>query len=356
MIEQDHLQAYELTLTTQGLLYVGSGKKLPRKEYIFNARKQTVAFLNEQAFFDLLIQNQLVELFEGYCMRQGGDLYTFLYRECGLNAAQVNPAVLYEVDASSAMDAEHTLKDIDCFMRNANQQAYVPGSSVKGAIRTALLFDAIQKDPAHHDFIDYKKGIPEEAYFHTLNLNSRKREDAVNSLMRGIQISDSLPIDDRNMMLTLKTDSTVIGQSHSINLCRECVAPGTRIRFALTLDQSILKGRWTADSILKAISAFAAYQMQLYAAKFQQPQDSVQIAGENLLMLGGGVGFFSKSLVYPYLGEGEGLTWTVNQLSRAFRNHHHERDRALGVSPRTLKYGRYRQKLYAYGACKVTIQ
>ena len=97
MIEQDHLQAYELTLTTQGLLYVGSGKKLPRKEYIFNARKQTVAFLNEQAFFDLLIQNQLVELFEGYCMRQGGDLYTFLYRECGLNAAQVNPAVLYEV-------------------------------------------------------------------------------------------------------------------------------------------------------------------------------------------------------------------------------------------------------------------
>ena len=107
---------------------------------------------------------------------------------------------------------------------------------------------------------------------------------------------------------------------------------------------------------MKAISAFAAYQMQLYAAKFQQPQDSVQIAEKNLLMLGGGVGFFSKSLVYPYLGEGEGLTWTVNQLSRAFRNHHHERDRALGVSPRTLKYGRYRQKLYAYGACKVTIQ
>ena len=80
MIERDHLQAYELTLTTQGLLYVGSGKKLPRKEYVFNNRKQTVAFLNEQAFFDLLIQNDLVELFEGYCMRQGGDLYTWMLR------------------------------------------------------------------------------------------------------------------------------------------------------------------------------------------------------------------------------------------------------------------------------------
>ena len=78
-------------------------------------------------------------------MRQGGDLYTFLYKECGLNAAQVKPAILYEVDASNAMDAEHTLKDIDCFMRDAKQRAYIPGSSVKGAIRTALLFNAIQK-------------------------------------------------------------------------------------------------------------------------------------------------------------------------------------------------------------------
>ena len=69
MIERDHLQAYTLTLTTQGPLYIGSGKKLPRKEYIFNARKKTVAFLNEQAFFDLLIQNNLVERFESYCGR-----------------------------------------------------------------------------------------------------------------------------------------------------------------------------------------------------------------------------------------------------------------------------------------------
>lgn len=289
-------------------------------------------------------------------MRQGGDLYTFLYKECGLSAAQVKPAILYEVDASNAMDAEHTLKDIDCFMRDAKQRAYIPGSSVKGAIRTALLFDAIQKERTRHDLIDDKRGIPEADYFHTLNLNPKKRDDAVNSIMRGIQISDSLPIDDRNMMLTLKTDSAVNGQTHAINLCRECVAPGTRIRFALTLDQSILKGKWMADSILEAIAAFADYQNQTYATRFTQPRESVQPAGRNLLMLGGGVGFFSKSLAYPYLGEEKGLQWTSRRLSLAFRNHHHERDVELGISPRTLKYGRYRQRLHAYGACEVTIQ
>lgn len=204
--------------------------------------------------------------------------------------------------------------------------------------------------------IDDKRGIPEADYFHTLNLNPKKRDDAVNSIMRGIQISDSLPIDDRNMMLTLKTDSAVNGQTHAINLCRECVAPGTRIRFALTLDQSILKGKWTTDSILEAIAAFADYQNQTYATRFTQPRESVQPAGRNLLMLGGGVGFFSKSLAYPYLGEEKGLQWTSRRLSLAFRNHHHERDVELGISPRTLKYGRYRQRLHAYGACEVTIQ
>ena len=128
--------------------------------------------------------------------------------------------------------------------------------------------------------------------------------------MRGIQISDSLPIDDRNMMLTLKTDSAVNGQTHAINLCRECVAPGTRIRFALTLDQSILKGRWTADSILEGhqrpsrrirMQAVCRPEFTAAAATASKP------AGRNLLMLGGGVGFFSKSLAYPYLGEGKGL-------------------------------------------------
>ena len=129
MIERDHLQAYELTLTTQG--FVCGQRKTAAQGIRLQQQKADRGVSQRAGFFDLLIQNNLVELFEGYCMRQGGDLYTFLYKECGLNAAQVKPAILYEVDASNAMDAEHTLKDIDCFMRDAKQRAYIPGSSAK---------------------------------------------------------------------------------------------------------------------------------------------------------------------------------------------------------------------------------
>ena len=104
------------------------------------------------------------------------------------------------------------------------------------------------------------------------------------------------------MMLTLKTDSAVNGQIHAINLCRECVAPGTRIRFALTLDQSILKGKWTADSILEAIAAFADYQNQTYATRFPAARKR-SAGGKKSADAGRRRRLFSKSLAYPYLGK-----------------------------------------------------
>lgn len=354
MIAQDHLQVYTLTLTTQGPLHIGSGQKTPRKEYIFNPRKETVAFLNEQVFFDLLIQHGLVDLFESFCLRKGGDLYGFLAKECGLTWAQIAPAVCYQVSASDALDAEHSLKDICRFMRDAQGRAYVPGSSVKGALRTALLYQRIaQEDNRGRQLV--KTGLPEERYLHTLGLNGRRLEDAVNSLLRGVQVSDSEPISDQAMILSLKRDGFIDGGTHAVPVCRECVAPGRAIRFRLTLDQSILKECITAESILEAVSALTAYNARAIESHFSRPAGFSAPMGEGLLYLGGGAGFFGKSLVYPYLGEERGLDWTVAYLSRVFIDHHHEGDRALGVSPRTLKYGKYRQRLYAVGACRVEI-
>lgn len=354
MIEQDHLQVYTLTLTTQGPLHIGSGQKTPRKEFIFNTRKETVSFLNEQAFFDLLIAQGLVEQFEDFCLRRDGDLYRFLMNECGLTWAQIAPVVRYQISVSDALDVEHTLKDISCFMRDGQGRAYVPGSSVKGALRTALLYQRIaQERNAAHQL--GRTGIPEEQYFHTLSQNSRRMEDAVNSILRGVQVSDSEPIPDQAMMLALKQDGFVEGGTHAINLCRECVAPGRTIRFRLTLDQSILKDSITVQSMLEAIRTLSAYNSRVVESRFARPAGFSAPAGETLLYMGGGAGFFGKSLVYPYLGEERALAWMVEYLSRAFRNHKHERDRALGISPRTLKYGKYRQRLYAMGACKVEI-
>lgn len=354
MIAQDHLQVYTLTLTTQGPLYIGSGQKTPRKEYLYNYRKETVSFLNEQAFFDLLIERGLVEQFESFCMSTDNDLYRFLLKDCGLTWEQLTPAVRYQVSASDALDPSHALMDICRFMRDTQGWAYVPGSSIKGALRTALLYQRIAQERVQNRQL-VTSGIPETRYLHTLHMNQRRPEDAVNSLMRGIQISDSEPIPDQAMMLARKFDGFTGGGTKPLPVCRECVAPGRIIRFRLTLDQSILHESIMAQSMLEAINAFAAYNARVVEHRFAHPDGFSAPAGENILYIGGGAGFFGKSLVYPYLGEERGLDWTAAYLTGAFKNHHHDKDRSLGISPRTLKYAKYCQRLCSVGACRVEI-
>ena len=353
MIELDHLQSYQLTLTVRGLLHIGNGQKLPKKEYLFNNRTKVVSFVDERAFFDLLIRFHLVDQFERFCMYGQGDLYSFLFHDCRLTPQQVQSAIRYQINAGDALDENHSLRDISRFVRNGRGDVYVPGSSVKGAIRTALLFQRIMADGAPHDSL--AQYFPEAEYLHTLNL-TRNSGDAINSLMRGIHISDSAAIPDSCMTLASKNDGFVDGQTNAINLCRECAAPGTPISLRLTLDQSVLKGTVTIKSILDALNAFERYYQEVYLRHFVPPRNSEPLPEGAILRMGGGAGFFGKSLAYPYLGERNGLIWVSDRLARSFSKHHHERDRQLGISPRTMKYGRYQNKFHSFGVCEVSIQ
>ena len=162
------------------------------------------------------------------------------------------------------------------------------------------------------------------------------------------------------MVLVGKFDALVNGSfakgsNRGIPMCRECAASGTKVRFKLTLDQSVLKGRITKDSLLEAIQQFDTYYEQTYSRHFTPPRGAVNLPQQPHLILGGGSGFFAKSLAYPYLGEEEGLRWTAEQMRQMFRNHKHERDAENGISPHTMKYARFRGRLYPYGYCGVSI-
>lgn len=65
----------------------------------------------------------------------------------------------------------------------------------------------------------------------------------------------------------------------------------------------MLKGRITKDSLLESIQQFDAYYQQTYARHFTLPRGAVNLPQQPYLILGGGSGFFAKSLAYPYLGE-----------------------------------------------------
>ena len=211
---------------------------------------------------------------------------------------------------------------------------------------------------------DDNAAFPEEKYINQLHLRLQEdgsiASDAVNSLFRGVQVSDSKPIPNERMALCGKFDVLPDGSfpknsKKGLPLFRECAIPGAKVRFKLTLDQSVLKGRITKESLMDAIQQFDTYYEQTYSRHFTAPSGAVNLPQQPHLILGGGSGFFAKSLAYPYLGEEKGLRWTAAQMTQMFHKHGHECDIEKGVSPHTMKYARFRGQFYPYGYCEVSI-
>lgn len=348
---QGHLQVYDLILKTRTPLFVGSGKKYVKKEYLYQPKTKQVSFLKEDAFFRLLTDRRLEKQFEQFIRGEGNDLYFFLTKDCLLRREEVDALTRYSVDASDALDDEGDLHEVHSFIRNAAGQIYLPGSTVKGAMRTVVLLKEILAEPPGTG-----NKIPEGRYLNRLRLRTRDgkmMDDAVNCILRGLQISDSLPVPDLAMMLAKKMDVSQSGNLHIIPFVRECIRPGTELHLVLTLDQSVLKGRITRESLLQNISAFANYYYANYVENFRPPVNSAYEEYRNCLILGGGAGFFSKTLAYPYWDD-RALDRVSNTLDQFFPQHDHLEDKI--ISPRMLKYAQYRGELYPYGVCEVDIQ
>ncbi|MGI6110607.1 MAG: type III-A CRISPR-associated RAMP protein Csm5, partial [Eubacteriaceae bacterium] len=335
-------------------------KEFSKLDYIFDRKDSTVSILDQQKFYKLLINKNLIDQYEMFAMGYNPDLGTFL-NKCNLTPAEQKSIFSYRIKSMKAADDKyHQIKE---FMRNGSGKIYVPGSSVKGALRTVLLQERILNDKkGRNPALDIKDIKNHESdYLNTLHFKKavkQKQSDAVNSIMRGISVSDSAFIDLSDMTIADKQDELPDGTISEIPLTRECIKPGTKIYLKLTLDQSILKGTITGKSLAKSIDDYDAYFYDTYIYKFAPLPDDAEVSFEDCLILGGGAGYLSKAVTYPYYGEKEAVNKVADcfQDNRMFKKHNHYKDKKLGISPRTLKYAEYQSKLYNYGVCGVEIK
>ena len=367
MIRTGHLSVHDLVLKTRSPLYIGSGNVCAKTDYLFDPRTATVSMIDPDALFAWLYKRRLVDRYERFVLSGDTRMYQFL-RDCGITTQELDDICRYRVNAADALDDSHSLKELHTFIRDSQNRAFIPGSSIKGALRTVILTSLIAKE---------KKGIwpdsPKKAenarqmqklegqYLHTLSLKRDRSgsvvNDPVNSVLRGLSISDSEPIADSNLILVGKIDANEVGEYKKLPLCRECIRPDTEVKFKLTLDHSALPAEYSAETIIQMINSFDSFYQRTYLARFSPPVGSHPVSYQNCMIIGGGSGFFSKSLAYPYCGIQEGMRYTEKTMSEQFRRHGHEKDISKhGISPHMMKYGKYKGELYPYGVCGVTIE
>jgi CRISPR/Cas system CSM-associated protein Csm5 (group 7 of RAMP superfamily) len=231
--------------------------------------------------------------------------------------------------------------NISAFIRNGNGDAYLPASSVKGAVRTAILA-ALVKDRQDETQVD--------SALNTVQFGSEKY-----SIMRAISISDSSPIGDEHMTICQKIDVHTDGDEKKLPIYRECIKPGVTINMRLSIDLHMFKtitDKAPDEFIAETLRYFQAQYYRVFRSKFKCSTQN--FADSNIIYMGGNVGFVSKTVNYPLWGE-TGLHKVAKVMEDKFRKHKHNLDVEKGVSPHCLKCTKYKDKLYEFGMCEVDI-
>ncbi|WP_276980054.1 type III-A CRISPR-associated RAMP protein Csm5 [Johnsonella ignava] len=372
--DMKNLQVYNVHLKTLTPVYIGGGKRLEKNEYIYNSETGEIVIFDINKMLRFFIKKRLIKEYENYIMSKGKKLAD-LFRENNISDKNYNEWILYKLNISDIPDREELIKrGIELFVKDMYRKPYIPGSSLKGAIRTILADMELLKNEKLS--AEFKNGVDElltghsgtkgisgnkiqkkidVQIFHRKNNvdSSTKIDDKIYDMMSGLLIADSIPLDIKNLTVCQKIDIGTDGKQNAMPMLRECIKPGAEIVFPVKINKD--KFSYTVEDIKKAISEDYRNYKKEFLSKFKE---NVQLDTtlDNVIFIGGGVGYASKTYTYAALHGKDGIKRASNILAKVFKNRGHAGDYKKGASPRMLKCTEYCGKMMQLGACLISFE
>lgn len=357
---RNFLKNYEFTLTVKGPVHIGDGKTLTKVDYFFY--KDRIYFPNLHKMFLYIKQMHLTSDYESFMYSARNDL-TYWLNDKRIISAVAEKCTDYSISLVGSSASKP--RNLSTFVKDPYGNPYIPGSSLKGLIRTLLLAKEIVDNPDNYAEIerDIRRGIRnpranknnmlnsesstlEEIAFHKLNC-SDKRKNAVNDVFKGLIVSDSQPLSTNDLIVTEKIDYNIVGNEKPLPLYRESLVPNTQVKFNVTIDTSIFN--YTIDDILQAVKLFAEDYYTYFSSNFR----GIKKPTSNTVWLGGGAGYVSKTIMYNLFGDD--AYNIVSSVLNVTTKHHHDKDTKKGVSPVTVKLTKYNNTLCHCGECTLSI-
>lgn len=391
---------------------IADGIVLGAKDYLYDSSRQKVYFLNLHQWHMFIYKHMLLEKYESYLanFRDKQSLLEWL-RMQGNDIDDVRTVITSEAQATvNLMDNEKkkTLNDINRHIQQPDGSLYVPGSSIKGVFRTAILYSLLQKrqdikskywcyikqqvdiiktlleeerkprelqimpysvikkkkDQAAKE-IDKLTASLESELLHTLRLKDDKErnisnKNAVCSAMRGLQVSDTYASRNMQTAILQKVDGGFdkFGKASpkKLPIFRECMLPKAELFFDVKIEKAVMStiGINTVNDLLNATHSFFAAVTDLLQQAFEKEyQEAFQGVAAGNMFLGGNTGFLSKTLLAMLAPDKDTAKNTIKVLlDKSFKNHKHLlRDKI--IAPRTLKCTNYNGKLMLMGVAEV---
>ncbi|MDR0501201.1 MAG: type III-A CRISPR-associated RAMP protein Csm5 [Coriobacteriales bacterium] len=296
-------KTYKLTLTTLGPVHIGNGNTIGKKDYFKSGDK--ISVLNPAVFTAQLNDEQIGEYCEFLQNDSATGLQEFLDKHQLNNLAA--KASAYQLDASLARARRGTYQyfEVSEHIKDAYGCPYVPGSSLKGMLRTALLAKTISDE--NNKFIKH--------YNSEMVVNRREQKNAckelekvafwterpdpsdkkiVNDVLKYLFVADSKPLHVSELVFVKKYDKfakTDDGKhkhdmgdltdrkGNELNIYRECLRPGTKIEFILSIDERL---GFDIDYLVAALQEFQDTYDKCFSSHFDSVAAEEKGAAEDI--------------------------------------------------------------------------
>ena len=296
---QRQTKRYQFILRTVAPVHIGSGETYTPKEYIYE--KGQYYFPDMGKLYQEIEKagEAKVTMFEGFLMQNGSQgsrqsprLINFLRdsnipsRDFGGYAIKETGHEVAETSAnrhgsqSTVPTRVGRLNEVAAFIKDPYGNPYIPGSSLKGAVRTILINEVFKVDNNRNA----RFAIPWGA----------QRDRAFSDIFHDIRVSDSQPIPTEKLILAQKWDySAIKGEARALPVHRESLKPFTEVLFTLTAEGA------EAISLLDSLGKYANQHYAHYKEHFLNdfPDRYIQSHVQYPIYLGAGSGVWTKTFI-----------------------------------------------------------
>ena len=384
------MRYWEMELDVCTPLFIGSGEKITKLDYVYRYNDGKVYMLDEAKWASFLkrarLMNDFTSKVEALGKRFSLDSYLKNHRELAarLHTSDIVMELKRRGVFHEGIPAYVTGKnpnDIVTFARNGLGERYIPGSSLKGAFRTAILAYVllnIDRTKCYNKLEHATRNAVDETMddvekYLGIRIDKDGKYDMVNSRFKGLTVSDAKLINETAAIVQKWDLSLTKSQSEKkpkyLPIYREAIVPATKAVFTIGIDGSERGmgeiGVKTAGNLLHALSVFRNLQYKTYKEAIDKVyKGSVDHSvfryldelNEANLVLGGGTGYISKTLIYPIAGSREkGKSIARKILSEQFdRPGRKDERRDDIISPHTLKLTKLND-MHMMGLCNVKV-
>lgn len=369
---------WKVSLVCQSPVFVGSGEKFKKSEYIYDKRAGEVHFLDESGWIRFLGRHGIMDDFANELLSNPVHLNLFGYlshqERLGRQYGSVGNIMKAMKQEGAILRTEPYLGnrdkgpgDIAGFVLDAMGNPYIPGSSLKGAFRTAILAHHILRNRGAYrqDWENIKRaagdkwkmGSAMDALERKTAISPDKngKSNMVKSYFRGLTVSDAKLING-GLCVVPKTDLGLhTFRTHEVSLFRETLQGGSTLEFTLGIDDETSAmghfGIHNFHDFVDILKEFVNFQYEILKKPFEPyAQKELKNAKNADLVLGGGAGYISKTLVYALAPNKEDAVYVVRKLmENIFKGGHHGWD--TEISPHALKLAEVDGVNYLMGLC-----